>query len=97
MKRIKKSWDEKKVESQVDQLLGDYDDGELFVEEVFSENILFDDNKIKNASYDQDRGFGLRAVYDDSVCFTHNSDLNEESINTAVKFLKSSRLELVLY
>ena len=91
MKRIKKSWDEKKVESQIDQLLGDYDDGELFVEEVFSENILFDDNKIKNASYDQDRGFGLRAVFDDSVCFTHNSDLNEESINAAVKFLKSSK------
>ena len=79
----------KKVESQIDQLLEDYDDGELFVEEVFSENILFDDNKIKNASYDQDRGFGLRGVFDDSVCFTHNSDLNEESINAAVKFLKS--------
>ena len=44
----------------------DYDDGELFVEEVFSENILLDDNKIKSASYDQDRGFGLRGVFDDS-------------------------------
>ena len=50
MKKIKKSWDEKKVESQIDQLLEDYDDGELFVEEVFSENILFDDNKIKNSN-----------------------------------------------
>ena len=35
MKKIKKSWDEKKVESQMNPALEDYDDGELFVEESF--------------------------------------------------------------
>ena len=47
---IKKDWDDKLVLSKVDGLLKIYDDGELFVEEVFSENVLFDENKIKNAS-----------------------------------------------
>ena len=91
MKNIKKNWDSKKVELKVDKLLSNYDDGELFVEEVYSENILFDDNKIKNASYDQDKGFGLRAVEDDSVSFTHDTELNEDSINSALKFLKYSK------
>ena len=49
MSVIKKDWDDKLVLSKVDGLLKNYDDGELFVEEVFSENILFDENKIKNA------------------------------------------------
>ena len=35
MKRIKKNWDDKKVELLVDEVLKKYDDGELFVEEVF--------------------------------------------------------------
>ena len=55
MKKISKEWNEKLVTSKIDELLKSYDDGELFVEEVFSENITFDDDKIKNASYDQDR------------------------------------------
>ena len=52
MKQIKKNWDEKVVQSLIEKNLINYDDGELFIEEVFSENILFDDNKIKNASFD---------------------------------------------
>ena len=90
MKRIKKSWDENKVESHVDQLLQNFDDGELFVEEVFSENILFDDNKIKNASYDQDKGFGLRAVNGESINFVHNNDLSEEAIKSSIKSIQSN-------
>ena len=75
MTNIKKDWDDKLVLSKVDGLLKDFDDGELFVEEVFSENILFDENKIKNASFDQDRGFGLRTVKNDSLNFYHSSDV----------------------
>ena len=62
MNLIKKKWDDKLVISKVDGIMSKFDDGELFVEEVYSENILFDDNKIKNASFDQDKGFGLRTV-----------------------------------
>ena len=73
----KKNWDDKIVLSKIDGLLSKFDDGELFVEEVFSENILFDENKVKNASYDQDRGFGLRTVKGDAINFFHSSELNE--------------------
>ena len=38
MVSIKKNWDDKYVLSEVDGLLNNFDDGELFVEEVFSEN-----------------------------------------------------------
>ena len=75
MKRINKKWDNKKITSQIAELLNNYDDGELFVEEVFSENISYDDNKIKNASFDQDRGFGIRTVLGDSSNFFHSSNL----------------------
>ena len=95
MKRLNKNWDDKKVESKIEKLLQNFDDGELFIEEVFSENILFDDNKIKNASYDQDKGFGLRAVENDSVTFTHNTELNENSIDSALRFLKNSKNNVI--
>lgn len=97
MKRIKKNWDDKKVKLDVNKLLNNYSDGELFVEEVFSENILFDDNKVKNASYDQDKGFGLRAVENESVSFTHNTELNDEAINSAIKSIKENPKEVKSY
>ena len=43
----KKNWDDKIVLSKIDGMLSKFDDGELFVEEVFSENILFDENKVR--------------------------------------------------
>ncbi|MEE2694961.1 MAG: metalloprotease TldD [Pseudomonadota bacterium] len=89
MKRIKKNWDDKSVCLKVDKLLNKYDDGELFVEEVFSENIYFDDNKIKNASHDQDKGFGLRAVDHDSVNFFHNTELDEVAFNSALQSIEN--------
>jgi predicted Zn-dependent protease len=38
------------------------DDGELFLERRRSEALVFDDGRVKNASYDAAEGFGLRAV-----------------------------------
>ena len=88
MRRIDKKWDDEKVKLKVDELLNHSDEGELFIEEVFSENITFDDNKVKNASYDQDKGFGLRTVEKDSVNFSHNSQLTEDALINACKSVK---------
>ena len=88
MRRIDKKWDDEKVKLKVDELLNNSDEGELFIEEVFSENILFDDNKVKNASYDQDKGFGQRTVEKDSVNFSHNSQLTEDALINACKSVK---------
>jgi len=93
MKKIKKNWDDKQTIKLVSNFLDSYDDGELFVEEVLSENIFFDDNKIKNASFDHDKGFGLRAVHGEAMKFFHSSDLTEESIKKAIKYLKSFQIK----
>ncbi|MBD25927.1 MAG: metalloprotease TldD, partial [Candidatus Marinimicrobia bacterium] len=37
------------------------DDGELFMEYCQSESFMFDDGKVKSASFDTSQGFGLRA------------------------------------
>mgnify|MGYP001296289277 CR=1 FL=1 len=88
MKKIKKEWNEKLVTLKIDELLKDFDDGELFVEEVFSENITFDDNRVKNASYDQDRGFGIRTVSGDSVNLFHSSEINEDTLINGIAMVK---------
>ena len=72
MKTIKKNWDDAKIASKIDDSLSNFDDGELFVEETFSENVTFDDNKVKSASFDNEKGFGLRGVTGDSVSFSGN-------------------------
>ena len=48
------------------KLLGDAlhgcDDGELYLEQNISENFSFDDNTLKDASFNQSKGYGIRAV-----------------------------------
>src|SRR5690606_15993143 len=38
------------------------DDGELFLERAESEALVFDDGRLKSASYDAVEGFGMRVV-----------------------------------
>src|ERR1700730_14000877 len=42
------------------------DDGELFLEYRQSEVLVFDNGRLKQATYDTAQGFGLRAVKDDA-------------------------------
>ena len=81
MKTIKKNWDDAKITSKIDDSLSNFDDGELFVEETFSENVTFDDNKVKSASFDNEKGFGLRGVTGDSVSFYHSSELDDKNVD----------------
>jgi len=91
MKTIKKNWDDNKVASKIDDSLSNFDDGELFVEETFSENVTFDDNKVKSASFDNEKGFGLRGVTGDSVSFYHSSELDDKNVDKALKLLKKKK------
>lgn len=50
------------------------DDGELFLEAGTSESLLFDDGRLKSASYDSFRGFGLRCVSGESFGYAHSTD-----------------------
>src|SRR6201986_2534436 len=52
------------------------DDGELFLEYSQTEALMFDNGRLKQATYDTSQGFGLRAVKDDAVGYAHSSDVS---------------------
>jgi len=59
------------------------DDGELFLERSESEGLLFDDGRLKQASYDATEGFGLRVVADETAGYAHSSEISEAAIRRA--------------
>lgn len=59
------------------------DDGELFVERSSSEALSFDDGRLKTASFDTSRGFGLRCVAGEASGFAQSSELSPESLSRA--------------
>lgn len=59
------------------------DDGELFLEYAQSEGFVWDDGKLKSASFDTSQGFGLRAVAGEATGYAHASTLSEDAIRRA--------------
>ena len=75
--------DRARLEGIVDDVLGDADDGELFLEYRQSEGLSYDDGRLRSASYDTTQGFGLRAISGEAVGYSHASELSESSIKRA--------------
>lgn len=67
------------------------DDGELFLEYRQSEMMLFDNGRLKQATYDTSQGFGLRAVKDDAVGYAHASDVSLPAIIRAADAVRAVR------
>ncbi len=65
------------------------DDGELFLEYRQTEVLLFDNGRLKQATYDTAQGFGLRAVKDEAVGYAHASDLSEAAIARAADAVRA--------
>ncbi len=61
------------------------EDGELFFERRRSEALVFDDGRVKTASYDASEGFGLRAVQGEVAGYAHSSDISEPALARAVE------------
>src|SRR6056297_1167813 len=61
------------------------DDGELFLERRHSEALVFDDGRVKTASFDAAQGFGLRAVRGEVSGYAHSSDVSEGALTRAVE------------
>ena len=59
------------------------DDGELFLERRRSEALVFDDGRLKTASYDASEGFGLRAVRGEVAGYAHSTDISEAALQRA--------------
>ena len=61
------------------------DDGELFLERRRGESLVFDDGRLKNASYDAAEGFGLRAVRGETAGYAHSTEISEAALTRAAE------------
>src|SRR5579875_1980324 len=81
--------DTAKLRHLVGRALEGADDGELFVEYRQSEALVFDNGRLKQATYDTTQGFGLRAVKEEAVGYAHASDLSEGALARAVEAVRA--------
>ncbi len=77
------------VGKHLDRALEGADDGELFLEYRQSEALMFDNGRLKQATYDTSQGFGLRAVKDEAVGYAHASDMSEQAIGRAADTVRA--------
>ncbi|MDX2027902.1 MAG: metalloprotease TldD [Alphaproteobacteria bacterium] len=77
------------VERTVNDALKGADDGELFLEYNQSESLVWDDGKLKNASFDTTQGFGLRAVAGETTGYAHAVNLDEKAIKRAAETVQA--------
>ena len=61
------------------------DDGELFLERRQSESLVYDDGKLKSASFDESQGFGLRAVSGETAAYAHATEFSESALKRAAE------------
>ncbi len=61
------------------------EDGDLFVERRKSEALMFDDGRLRSASYDASEGFGLRAVQGDVAGYAHSTELSIPAMKRAAE------------
>jgi TldD protein len=81
--------DRDKVSQLIRRGLEGADDGELFLEYRQSEALMFDNGRLKQATYDTAQGFGLRAVKHEAVGYAHASDLSEAAIARAAEAVRA--------
>mgnify|MGYP000882764815 CR=1 FL=1 len=67
------------------------DDGELYLEYRQSESLLFDNRRLKSASFDTTQGFGLRAVTGEVSGFAHAGEISEAALRRAADAVSAVR------
>jgi TldD protein len=81
--------DRARVNRIVSRGLDGADDGELYLEYRQTEVLVFDNGRLKQATYDTSQGFGLRAVKDEAVGYAHASDVSEPAIARAADTVRA--------
>src|ERR1700751_1508408 len=81
--------DRTRIGKIVSRSLEGADDGELYLEYRQSEVLVFDNGRLKQATYDTAQGFGLRAVKDEAVGYAHASDVSEAAIARAAEAVRA--------
>ncbi len=67
------------------EALAGADDGEIFAERTKSEALVFDDGRLKTASYDAAEGFGLRAVRGEVAGYAHSTTMSVSALKRAAE------------
>ncbi len=78
-----------KIFNIVNDTLLKCDDGEIFFEKSNNETFFFDDGRMKDVSYNNFKGFGLRSILGDITGYAHSGNINEKSIIKAAKTVRS--------
>jgi TldD protein len=81
--------DRSRVDAELARGLEGADDGELFLEYRQSEFLVFDNGRLKQATYDTAQGFGLRAVKDEAVGYAHASDISHAALVRAADAVRA--------
>ncbi|MFB2550881.1 metalloprotease TldD [Ensifer soli] len=80
--------DEAAVRASLADTLAGADDGELFVEQIQSESLTFDNGRLKGGSFNTDQGFGLRAVSGEAVGYAHSGEMSLSALKRASDAVK---------
>ncbi len=80
--------DQGRTTALVTDLLHGMDDGELFLEFNQSENLTFDDGRLRQSSFNTTQGFGLRSVLGEATAYAHSCELTEAAIKRAGETVK---------
>ncbi len=83
--------DRDQVKAEIGRGLAGADDGEMFLEYRQSEMLVFDNSRLKQATYDTSQGFGLRAVKGDAVGYAHSSDVSVPALIRAADAVHAVR------
>lgn len=75
----------KEAETITNEALKGADDGELYLERGASESLTFDDGRLKTASFDTSRGFGLRCVAGETTGFAQGTDMTKPALLRAAE------------
>jgi TldD protein len=75
--------DRTRATALVAEALKGADDGELYLEHSQSEGLVFDNGRLKSASFDTSQGFGLRAVSGEAAGYAHSGEISEPAIRRA--------------
>lgn len=73
------------AQKTLDNVLVGADDGELFIERGITESLSFDDGRLKSASFDTSRGFGLRCVAGETTGFAQGTEMTKAALKRAAE------------
>ena len=67
------------------------DDGDIYVQRSRSEGFVFDDGRLKSATYDTTQGFGMRVVAGEASGNAHSGALSIDAIRRAGETARQAR------